>query len=116
MVLPSAFASSRVPVAAGPEAVPHRQTGAPAAWLVHGGAETITIRGHQQVLRLYGPRSGRPVIVSSGDGGWIHLGPQVAEVLAAKGYFVVGFDRKPFEASQWQMTLRVKTSRAINGR
>jgi type IV secretory pathway VirJ component len=28
--------------------------------------------------------------VSSGDGGWIHLAPHVAEVLAAKGFFVVG--------------------------
>ena len=34
------------------------------------------------------------MIISSGDGGWIHLGPHVAEVLAAKGYFVVGFDAK----------------------
>ena len=25
-------------------------------------------------------RGGSPVIVSSGDGGWIHLGPYVAEV------------------------------------
>ena len=30
--------------------------------------------------RLYGARGGSPVIVSSGDGGWIHLGPYVAEV------------------------------------
>ena len=37
-----------------------------------------------------------PVIVSSGDGGWIHLGPHVAEVLAAKGFFVVGFDVKAY--------------------
>ena len=46
-----------------------------------------------------GPRDGVPVIVSSGDGGWIHLGPHVAEVLAAKGYFVVGFDVKAYLAS-----------------
>jgi alpha-beta hydrolase superfamily lysophospholipase len=39
---------------------------------------------------------GPPVIVSSGDGGWIHLGPHVAEVLAAKGFFVVGFDVKAY--------------------
>jgi pimeloyl-ACP methyl ester carboxylesterase len=63
---------------------------------VRGGVETITIRGHEQVLHLYGTRSGKPVIVSSGDGGWIHLGPQVAEMLAAKGYFVVGFDAKAY--------------------
>lgn len=55
-------------------------------------SETLSIRGHAQTLRLYGSRGGRPVIVSSGDGGWIHLGPHVAEVLEAKGFFVVGFD------------------------
>jgi alpha-beta hydrolase superfamily lysophospholipase len=54
--------------------------------------DTIRLRGHAQTLRLYGTRGGTPVIVSSGDGGWIHLGPHVAEVLAAKGFFVVGFD------------------------
>lgn len=58
--------------------------------------ETVTIRGHAQSLRLYGARGGTPVIVSSGDGGWIHLAPQVAEVLAAKGFFVVGFDAKAY--------------------
>lgn len=36
------------------------------------------------------------MIVSSGDGGWIHLGPHVAEVLAAHGFFVVGFDAKEY--------------------
>ena len=40
--------------------------------------------------------AGAPVIVSSGDGGWIHLGPHVAEILAARGYFVVGFDVKAY--------------------
>lgn len=59
-------------------------------------AENITIRGHVQNLRLYGSRGGTPVIVSSGDGGWIHLGPHVAHVLAAKGFFVVGFDAKAY--------------------
>jgi alpha-beta hydrolase superfamily lysophospholipase len=34
--------------------------------------------------------------VSSGDGGWIHLAPHVAETLAAKGFFVVGFDVKAY--------------------
>jgi alpha-beta hydrolase superfamily lysophospholipase len=58
--------------------------------------QTITMRGHDQVLRLYGPRNGRPVIVSSGDGGWIHLGPQVAEGLSAGGFFVVGFDVRAY--------------------
>lgn len=58
--------------------------------------ETVTIRGQAQSLRVYGTRGGIPVIVSSGDGGWIHLGPHVAEVLAAKGFFVVGFDVKAY--------------------
>lgn len=59
----------------------------------------ISIRGHEQVVLLYGPPTGQPVIVSSGDGGWIHLGPHVAEVLAARGYFVVGFDVRAYLAS-----------------
>ena len=58
--------------------------------------ETVDIRGHAQDLRVYGSRGGIPVIVSSGDGGWIHLGPHVAEMLAAKGYFVVGFDVRAY--------------------
>jgi pimeloyl-ACP methyl ester carboxylesterase len=58
--------------------------------------QTLMIRGHAQCLRVYGTRGGVPVIVSSGDGGWIHLGPHVADVLAARGYFVVGFDVKAY--------------------
>jgi len=58
--------------------------------------QTITVRGKSQSLRLYGTRGKTTVIVSSGDGGWIHLGPHVAEVLAAKGFFVVGFDVKAY--------------------
>jgi len=58
--------------------------------------QRLTIRGHDQLLHLYGPRNGAPVIVSSGDGGWIHLGPHVAELLAARGFFVVGFDAKAY--------------------
>jgi len=58
--------------------------------------QRITIRGKQQGLRVYGSPTGRPAIVSSGDGGWLHLGPQVAETLAAHGWFVVGFDVKAY--------------------
>ena len=58
--------------------------------------EKITIRGHAQSLHVYGTRGRPPAIVSSGDGGWMHLGPHVAEVLAAKGFFVVGFDVKAY--------------------
>ena len=64
---------------------------------VHGQTtDTIAIRGQAQSLHLYGIRGGSPVILSSGDGGWIHLGPHIAEVLAARGFFVVGFDVKAY--------------------
>ena len=76
--------------------------------------QTIDLRGHDQVLHVYGPRDGRPVIVSSGDGGWIHLGPHVAEVLAAHGFFVVGFDAKAYLESftSATTTLRVENEPA----
>jgi fermentation-respiration switch protein FrsA (DUF1100 family) len=61
--------------------------------------ETVTIRGKPQTVRVYGVRGRPPVIVTSGDGGWMHLGPHVAEVLAAHGYFVVGFDAKAYLSS-----------------
>jgi dienelactone hydrolase len=60
---------------------------------------TLTLRGHDQPLHLYGPREGAPVVVSSGDGGWTHLGPDVAEFLGGQGYFVVGFDSKHYLSS-----------------
>jgi fermentation-respiration switch protein FrsA (DUF1100 family) len=59
----------------------------------------MDIRGKPQTLRLYGSRDGFPVVVTSGDGGWLHLGPHVAEVLAAHGCFVVGFDAKAYLSS-----------------
>jgi fermentation-respiration switch protein FrsA (DUF1100 family) len=70
--------------------------------------ETLGLRGRGQTLRVYGARGGRPVVVSSGDGGWIHLGPHVAEVLSANGYFVVGFDARAYLESftSGQATLR----------
>src|SRR6185436_16638740 len=56
---------------------------------------------------LYGSReSGYPVVVSSGDGGWMHLGPQVAQFLASNGFFVVGFDVRAYLES---FTSRSKT-------
>src|SRR5215208_3195898 len=59
--------------------------------------QTVTIRGRSQSLHVYGVRGGgTPFIVSSGDGGWIHLGPHVAEILAASGHFVIGFDVKAY--------------------
>ena len=61
--------------------------------------ETISVRGQRQLVRVYGAPTGNPVIVSSGDGGWIHLAPQAAELLAAHGFFVVGFDAKAYLSS-----------------
>ena len=60
--------------------------------------ETIRIRGREQHLHLYGVRGQPAVIVSSGDGGWIHLGPHVAELLASHGFFVVGLDVRAYLA------------------
>jgi hypothetical protein len=59
----------------------------------------VPVRGHAQSVYLYGVRNAWPVIVSSGDGGWIHLGPHVAQLLAAHGCFVVGFDVKAYLTS-----------------
>jgi pimeloyl-ACP methyl ester carboxylesterase len=58
--------------------------------------QSVTIRGQEQRLILYGAARGDPVIVSSGDGGWIHLAPHVAEFLASRGFFVVGFDVRAY--------------------
>jgi dienelactone hydrolase len=60
--------------------------------------EKVSIRGTPQTLRVYGREADPPVVVSSGDGGWMHLGPEVAEWLAAQGYFVVGVDSKAYLA------------------
>jgi len=69
--------------------------------------DTVTLRGHPQTVHLYGSReSGYPVVVSSGDGGWMHLGPQVAQFLASNGFFVVGFDVRAYLES---FTSRSKT-------
>jgi fermentation-respiration switch protein FrsA (DUF1100 family) len=59
----------------------------------------LVIRGREQILHLYGSRSGQPIVVSSGDGGWVHLAPHVAEMLGARGFFIVGFDTKAYLAS-----------------
>lgn len=58
--------------------------------------QTLLIRGHEQQLYVYGSSRADPVIVSSGDGGWIHLGPHVAEFLSAHGFYVIGFDVKAY--------------------
>jgi alpha-beta hydrolase superfamily lysophospholipase len=58
--------------------------------------QTLTLRGHAQTLHMYGPAGGDPVVVSSGDGGWVHLGPHIAEALAQHGYRVIGFDVRAY--------------------
>ena len=62
-------------------------------------AATLSLRGHDQTVRIYGTPGGPSAIVASGDGGWVHLGPYVAEYLAGRGWYVVGFDTKAYLAS-----------------
>lgn len=62
-------------------------------------ARTVVVRGRPQTLELYGQANGPPVLVSSGDGGWIHLAPHIAELLAARGFAVFGFDVKAYLSS-----------------
>ncbi len=61
-----------------------------------GSSGRFEIRGHGQTLHLYGTRGGPVAIVSSGDGGWVHLAPEVAQFLESEGWFVVGFDAKAY--------------------
>ena len=61
--------------------------------------QPILLRGHTETLHVYGSPEGAPIFVSSGDGGWIHLAPHVAQLLSAKGFYVIGFDVKAYLAS-----------------
>jgi pimeloyl-ACP methyl ester carboxylesterase len=62
-----------------------------------GHLDTLVIRGRTQTLHTYGTRGhGDPVILASGDGGWIHLGPHAARTLEAAGFFVVGVDARAY--------------------
>jgi type IV secretory pathway VirJ component len=64
---------------------------------VQENTDTIVLRGQPQHLHLYGVRgSGPPVVVTSGDGGWMHLAPDVADILARAGCFVVGVDARAY--------------------
>lgn len=71
----------------------------PAAVAAAESRVSVTVRGKEQTLHVYGPKDGPPAVVASGDGGWIHLGPYVAELLASRGYFVVGVDSKAYLSS-----------------
>jgi len=57
------------------------------------------LRGHKQTLHIYGSRTGEPILLSSGDGGWVHLAPHVAELLAQCGFQVIGFDARAYLSS-----------------
>jgi dienelactone hydrolase len=63
------------------------------------GTETVTVRGHALTVHTYGTRGGQPIVVTSGDGGWMHLGPYVADTLARRGCFVVGIDARAYLSS-----------------
>jgi hypothetical protein len=56
----------------------------------------FALRGQTLDLYLYGKRGAPPVVLVSGDGGWVHLAPQTAPILAANGYFVVGLSAKQY--------------------
>lgn len=60
---------------------------------------TFTIRGRQESLHMYGTRGGPVALVASGDGGWVHLAPHIADLLASSGYFVVGLDSRAYLSS-----------------
>lgn len=74
------------------------------------GTETLMLRGRPQTLHLSGPLGGPPAIVSSGDGGWIHLAPEVATMLAARGFFVIGFDSKAYLESFTSSAITLTTT------
>jgi alpha-beta hydrolase superfamily lysophospholipase len=61
--------------------------------------QTLALRGHEQTLHIYGSPAAVPVIVTSGDGGWVHLAPHIASVLSRRGFYVVGFDAKAYLTS-----------------
>jgi len=59
-------------------------------------ATPLTIRGHQQPQHNYGVPGSPTVVLLSGDGGWIHVAPHLATVLAASGHYVVGVDSRAY--------------------
>jgi type IV secretory pathway VirJ component len=71
---------------------------------------SVTMRGKTIGVRTFGARGKPPVVVSSGDGGWVHLGPHVATVLASRGYFVVGFDSKGYLSKFTSDTAKLSSS------
>ena len=68
----------------------------PLAAAASPSTEPWTVRGQRQTLHLYGARGGPVAVLASGDGGWTHLAPDVAELLSGQGWFVVGLDSKAY--------------------
>jgi predicted alpha/beta-fold hydrolase len=56
----------------------------------------VIVRGKSQTLTLYGKRGNPPVLLTSGDLGWAGLVTHVAELLAQRGYFVVGVNSRAY--------------------
>jgi dienelactone hydrolase len=71
----------------------------PAADIPGQNSMSLNLREKAQQLHTYGPGSGNPVILSSGDLGWAGLVLHIAEFLAAHGYYVIGFDSKVYLTS-----------------
>jgi hypothetical protein len=61
-----------------------------------GGSSHVVLHGREYALRRFGPLSTHVAIVSSGDGGWIHLAPHIAGLLAESGWTVLGFDSRDY--------------------
>jgi hypothetical protein len=62
-------------------------------------SKTIAIRGREQQLHLYGPQSGLPIILCSGDLGWAGFVVHVAETLSARGYCILGLNSRTYLSS-----------------
>jgi fermentation-respiration switch protein FrsA (DUF1100 family) len=73
-------------------------------------SEKLELRGQTLTLQLYGQRGGPAAVVASGDGGWLHLGPEVAAFLASKGWFVVGLDSKAYLSAFTHGSTTLKTT------
>ena len=60
------------------------------------GGSQVLLHGRAYPLHRSGPASLHVALVSSGDGGWIHLAPHIADVLAGWGWTVLGFDTRDY--------------------
>ena len=67
--------------------------------VAHQITENISFRGKIQELHLYGTIGAPPVVLGSGDLGWIGLVVDVAEFLAAHHYYVIGLNSRAYLAS-----------------